>query len=145
MGFDMYLNKKIDVDAEYGVLTGTISLKVGDKPVNVRLDRLKFIVERQAQWYNAYSIHKWFVDNVQNGCDNDGYYEVCGCDLQKLVDNCKQILENKELAKTLLPAADSYGFACDVYDDRYFKQVEDTVKQLNDLEEHAWYEYSSGW
>ena len=145
MSFDMYLNKKIDVDAEYGVLTGTISLKIGNKPVNIRLDKLKFIVERQAKWWNAHSIHKWFVDNVQGGCDNDGYYEVCGCDLQKLVDNCKKILENKELAKTLLPAADSYGFDSDIYDDSYFKQVEDTVTQLNDLEEHAWYEYSSGW
>lgn len=145
MGFDMYLNKKIEVDTEYSNITGTIALQRENTPITIRFNKLKFIIERQAAWYNAYSIHKWFVNNVQDGYDNDGYYEVYGEVLLKLVDICKKILENKDLAKTLLPSVDSYGNENQEYNEHYFKQLEDVIEQLNDVEKDAYYEYSSGW
>lgn len=145
MGFDMYLDKKIDIDTEWCNITGRISLQKDNKPINIRFNKLKFILERQAKWSNAHSIHKWFVDNVQDGFDNDGYYEVYGEVLLQLVDICKKILENNDLAKTLLPSVDSYGFENQEYNEHYFKQLEDVIEQLNDVEKDAYYEYSSGW
>lgn len=145
MSFDMYLDKKIDVDTEFCNISGSVSLKKDNEPINIRFNKLKYILERQAKWRNAHSIHKWFVDNVQDGFDNNGYYEVYGEVLLKLVDICKKILENKDLAKTLLPSVDSYGFEINEYNEHYFNQLEDVLEQLKDVEADVYYQYSSNW
>lgn len=49
------------------------------------------------QWRNANAIHKWFVDNVQDGQDDCGTYEVSITELAGLHDTCKAILESTEL------------------------------------------------
>ena len=42
-------------------------------------------------WRKANQIHNWFVNNVQNGVDDCGRYEVTKDDLQKLLTICKKV------------------------------------------------------
>lgn len=53
------------------------------------------IHENVAYWRKANHIHKWFVDNIQDGEDDCGYHrEVTERDLRRLLDICKVILDN---------------------------------------------------
>lgn len=44
-----------------------------------------------AYWRKANQIHKWFVDNVQKGEDDCGYYKVSKKKLEELRDLCKSL------------------------------------------------------
>lgn len=48
-------------------------------------------------WRKANAIHKWFVDNIQDGKDDCGYYDVTVDDLVKLHDTCKAVLDSTKL------------------------------------------------
>lgn len=48
-------------------------------------------------WRKANQIHKWFVDNVQNGNDDCGSYDVSVETLVRLHDTCKEVLESTKL------------------------------------------------
>ena len=49
------------------------------------------IYESVGYWRKANAIHKWFVDNVQDGEDNCDYYEVTKEQLEELLDICNTI------------------------------------------------------
>lgn len=49
-------------------------------------------------WRKANQIHKWFVDNVQDGVDDCGYYEVTKEKITELYEICKEVLVKTELA-----------------------------------------------
>ena len=55
------------------------------------------IIEEVGYWRKANQIHRWFVDNIQDGIDDCGYYEVTKADLKDLLETCKTVLENCEL------------------------------------------------
>lgn len=59
----------------------------------------KTLMEMIADWRKANHIHKWFVDNVQNGVDDCGYYEVTKENLETLLTICKKVLLASELVK----------------------------------------------
>lgn len=50
-------------------------------------------------WRKANAIHKWFVDNVQNGEDNCEAYEVYKEALEKLLNNCCTVLSKCKLVE----------------------------------------------
>lgn len=50
-----------------------------------------------AYWRKVNQVHKWFVDNVQNGVDDCNYYLVSKEQIIQLRDICKEILNNVEL------------------------------------------------
>lgn len=57
------------------------------------------IFEEVGYWRKANAIHKWFVDNVQDGVDNCEYYEVTKEQLEELLDICKTIKAESKLEK----------------------------------------------
>jgi hypothetical protein len=59
----------------------------------------KTIFETIADWRKANHIHKWFVDNVQNGVDDCGTYEVTKEQLEELLDICKKVINGSNLVK----------------------------------------------
>lgn len=59
-----------------------------------------YIAEYVGYWRKANAIHKWFVDNVQDGEDDCGYYEVSKEDLEELLSICKAIKDKCVLVKT---------------------------------------------
>ena len=55
------------------------------------------ICEDVGYWRKANHIHKWFVDNVQDGEDDCGNYEVSQEQLEELLDICKLIKEKSRM------------------------------------------------
>jgi len=57
----------------------------------------KCIHQNLASWRKANQIHSWFVENVQGGVDDCGYYIVSEGVLEELLGICKQIKEQAVL------------------------------------------------
>lgn len=55
------------------------------------------LVKEVGYWRKANQVHKWMVDNVQNGVDNCDLYEVKKEDLKKLLWICESIVQNCKL------------------------------------------------
>jgi len=98
-----------------------------------------------AYWRKANQIHNWFVENVQNGNDDGGTYEVSGHKLKELVDLCKEVMQSKEKAEELLPTREGFFFGSTDYDEYYFGDVKRTIEKLENINEHETYEYYAWW
>ena len=140
MGLDMYLNRKTYV--------------WGEKRKNLKLEGIEGIdpalisniTEEIGYWRKANSIHKWFVDNVQNGIDDCGEYYVPQDKLKKLLLEVKQALTNKKVAREILPTQSGFFFGNTDYDKWYFKDLEDTKKILEmAIAQEGDYYYHSSW
>jgi hypothetical protein len=89
--------------------------------------RVKEPVDEQfAYWRKANAIHAWFVDNVQDGNDDQRDYKVSIEQLQELLDVVDEVLNDREKASELLPTRLGFFFGSDEYDEYYFKDLEDT-------------------
>lgn len=137
MGLDMYLKKHIYIGANYehNNVKGKISLTTGkeDKPVDIKLNRVSEIVESVGYWRKANQIHKWFVDNVQDGKDDCGDYDVSEEKIEELLSICKRIKADHSLAETLLPSQPGFFFGNTAYDEWYFQQIDETIEIIEVL------------
>jgi hypothetical protein len=88
-------------------------------------------------WRKANAIHKWFVNNVQDGNDDCGRYEVTLEQLTELRELCKEILDDNKLAGELLPTQSGFFFGSTDYDDWYFENIRHTYNTLSDLLEYC--------
>lgn len=59
----------------------------------------KTIFQIVADWRKANHIHKWFVDNVQDGVDDCGMYEATKEQLEELLDICNKVINGTKLVK----------------------------------------------
>jgi hypothetical protein len=58
----------------------------------------KMIMQQVADWRKANHIHKWFVENIQDGEDDCCFHrEVTEDDLENLLDICKTVLKSSVL------------------------------------------------
>lgn len=154
MGLDMYLSKKTYVKnwrhtAEDKKHTVTIK---GDRSKEIKSDRVTHIQEEVGYWRKANQIHKWFVENIQEGVDDCRSYYVQASKLEGLLENCKTVLEDDSKAERLLPNQSGFFFGSTGYDEWYFEQLEDTVKIIGGIisemkENESEYEfyYQSSW
>ena len=55
------------------------------------------LVKEVGYWRKANQVHKWMVNNVQNGVDDCDLYEVKKEDLERLLWICESIVKNCEL------------------------------------------------
>jgi len=145
MGLDMYL------DAKYYVwYTEKEKIKV-EGVIDLKSDKLKYLVQEVAYWRKANHIHKWFVDNVQDGVDDCGKYTVTRNQLNDLLQLCKDIIKSdkeKYIKSPLLPTQSGFFFGGTEYDDWYFKSIEMTIEYLTEalkLPDDWSFEYSSSW
>lgn len=167
MGLDMYLIRKKYVGAEYGhrKVKGTVYITIGDKQLPIDFNRIVYIDEKVSYWRKANAIHKWFVDNVQDGVDNCQSYYVSTKKLEELLELCKKvkktakvkdgIIENVEEIEELLPTTDGCFFGSTNYDEWYMQDIDYTIKilgqilreekKLNEQGFYSDFEYSSSW
>jgi hypothetical protein len=135
MGLDMYLTKKTFVGAEYEHrnVKGTVEITVDGEPLPITFNRISEITENVAYWRKANAIHKWFVDNCQDGIDEcqDTYVEKES--LEELLDLCKQVKKDNKLAPALLPATSGFFFGGTDYDEWYFDAINHTIKAISAL------------
>jgi hypothetical protein len=99
MGLDMYLSARIST-SEYFEKEINLELRpIADKclpPAAQSYDSIE--IERQvAYWRKANQIHRWFVENVQDGTDDCGTYDVQLEQLRELRDICQQVIDGSTL------------------------------------------------
>tara|TARA_R100001510_G_scaffold33304_1_gene29815 strand:- start:7156 stop:7635 length:480 start_codon:yes stop_codon:yes gene_type:complete len=159
MGLDMYLTRKHNVrnwshreDKQYTV---TAERNGNAVPFLGSIGTVTSINEEVMYWRKANAIHNWFVDNVQEGNDDCGVYEVELDQLQELRHLCIEVLHDRTKAGKLLPCIEGFFYGGTEYDEYYFEDLENTAKVINKLvleaiagkaKKHAmWYEYTSSW
>lgn len=81
-------------------------------------------------WRKANAIHNWFVENCGGGVDKCQQMEVSVEKLETLLDLCKQVSKDHDLAEALLPTQPGFLFGSIEYDDWYFSKIENTIKIL---------------
>lgn len=89
--------------------------------------------ESVAYWRKANAVHKWFVDNVQDGVDECQLSIVRREKLVELRDLAGVVLKQPERAPELLPTTDGFFFGGTEYDDWYMRNLQATVRQIDDV------------
>jgi hypothetical protein len=152
MGLDMYLYKKnyMRTDDFYKPeYRNEVVVKTGGEiDKNIKPERIKYVVEEVGYWRKANQIHKWFVDNVQEGNDNCGNYYVNSTTLEELLELCKQVRDDHSKAEELLPSTSGFFFGGTEYDEWYFNDIDNTIKIIEECladEGADDFEYSSSW
>jgi hypothetical protein len=143
MGLDMYLNGHVHVGYNDEVVADKIAAFFPEIKTGV-----KTIVVEAAYWRKANAIHGWFVKNIQSNVDDCGAYWVSREELKKLVDTCKEVLNNKDRALELLSPTPGYFFGDAAVDDWYFEGIKLTIEQIETC--LAWpdywsFQYQSSW
>jgi hypothetical protein len=103
--------------------------------------------EQIGYWRKANAIHKWFVDNTQDGNDNCQESDVSIEQILVLYNLCKKVIKNPKKHGELLPMQEGFFFGSTEYSDYYLEYVKDTKKILkkclnNPLEK---YQYQASW
>ena len=143
MGLDMYLYKK-----HYLWEKERRRLKITGITPSIKPERIERIIENIGYWRKANAIHKWFVDHVQEGEDDCKDYYVERDQLRDLLKLVKRVLQNHELAPSLLPTQEGFFFGDTEYGKYYFQDLEETRRILEQaLSEGAEGEihYQSSW
>jgi hypothetical protein len=111
--------------------------------------RVKEVVAEAMYWRKSNAIHKWFVDNVQQGVDDCGNYDVSREQLQALLSVITEVLEDRKKANTLLPPQTGFFFGSKDIDQWYWEDLKSTKERLEKLLAHEmpgwWFEYHSSW
>jgi hypothetical protein len=136
MGLDMYLSKKTYV--KQWEHNGDDNFKVevtkrGEAVKHIKPERVSYIEEEVGYWRKSNQIHRWFVENVQNGEDDCGTYYVEESQLEELLELCKKVVENPQLAEELLPAQSGFFFGSTEYDEWYFNDLKNTIDIIESL------------
>ena len=85
------------------------------------------------QWRKANAIHKWFVDNCQDGKDECQRTSLMLSDLHALRDTLAQLLDHDESkAALLLPPTTGFFFGSDALDEWYWDEVDRTHAVLDE-------------
>jgi len=151
MGLDMYLEKRTDVrlwnfqkpEEQFEVVVK----KGGVTYPKINAEKVTTIVEELGYWRKANQIHRWFVDNVQDGVDNCGEYFVPISSLEQLLELCLAVKLDHTQAEELLPAASGFFFGNTDYDEWYYNDIDHTIVVLKEAlsDKDASYYYSSSW
>jgi hypothetical protein len=145
MGLDMYLNAKRYVsqfsDAEIGSKIANLFPELEGKHVNG-------VTVEAMYWRKANAVHKWFVDNVQEGVDDCGYYHVSREKLEQLRDLVLEVIETQNVE--LLPPTGGFFFGSTEIDEWYWEDMKNTAQGLANVldtfDTHFWdFEYHSSW
>jgi hypothetical protein len=127
MGLDMYLSKKHYIknwDHTKPEERFAISVRQGGKRLSaIKPQRVTNVVEEVAYWRKANQIHRWFVENVQDGNDDCKEYYVSREKLKELLDTVNTVLQSSQL----VPGKVTNGYTMKKTDDGKF--VEEPILQ----------------
>lgn len=150
MGLDMYLSKKNYVK-NWSYMKDEqkhkITVKLGGKTrKDIKPKRISYITEEVMYWRKSNHIHKWFVDNCQDGIDECQEAYVSKKQLEKLAALCEEVTQTCDAG--VLPSSSGFFFGGTEYDDYYFDETKRTAKELRKLlaeEGNGEYYYQSSW
>ncbi len=78
-------------------LKGTLKLEQAGKHMTITPERPTYLREEIACWHKANHIHRWFVENVQNGRDDCRDYDVDESHLKDLLATVIAVLNRSKL------------------------------------------------
>ena len=139
---DMREGKEVTVEKSQALIDALTAIGFEDAPIEHQYNHMTYVFPI-ITWRKANAIHKFFVDEVQDGNDNCERHYVSRETLQELLDRITTILDIKTpvaremKAEELLPT-DNEGcfFGTEEYDDWYYKDLEDTKKTLEKVFEY---------
>lgn len=135
MGLDMSLTRKKYVGAmwEHRHVEGNVDIKIGDKKLPIDLKKVEHIEEEVCYWRKANAIHKWFVDNVQDGVDDCKEYWVSIEQLKELLSLCKKVKEKAILKDGKIKNGETFKdgeWIPNLEDGKYIENAEEIAKIL---------------
>ena len=130
MGLDMYLTGSVFIWSSQTIKSLEPLRKELGLNKKHEINRVEFEL---IYWRKANMIHKWFVENIQDGKDDCGKYAVTIDELKALHSIVVLVLDNNNSAEELLPNQEGFFFGGVEYDEYYFDDLRDTKKQLEDL------------
>lgn len=77
-------------------------------------------------WRKANEVHKWFVDNCQNGVDDCGCYQVDKSDIENLLEICNTIKSSITLIEREAEVVIGYNKEGQIKEKRKIKYIEDS-------------------
>jgi hypothetical protein len=105
------------------------------------------IFHQGAYWRKANAVHGWFVEKVQKGTDDCGYYELTREHLEELKKDCEEVIKTKN-TKALQPQS-GFFFGSTAIDEGYWADLKSTVTQINKILKMNWdtrrFFYHSSW
>ena len=119
MGLDMYLIAKDYIPFEDENIQESI------KNIMKSDYRVKYLELEVGYWRKANQIHKWFVDNVQDGNDDCGTYYVSEKQLKELLQMVNNAITSKS-PELVLPTTSGFFFGSTEYDEYYKQDLEQT-------------------
>lgn len=103
-------------------IAGKIEMNIND--INT-LERYlsPYYAQHIGYWRKANQIHKWFVDNIQDGIDDQRIYEISKEELERLLKMCKDIYPCTFLKVSLILLYLSHRFSGHRYHLEYYPQT----------------------
>ncbi|MCF6330990.1 MAG: hypothetical protein L3I99_05525 [Sulfurimonas sp.] len=170
----MYLTKKVYIGAEhkFNKISGNINILKDGKNLEITIKDLSYLEYRIGYWRKANHIHKWFVQNVQDGVDQCQSSYVSINELNELLELCKETLlilndseliekeinnrfsnetttilvyDCSDLVKEKLPPESGFFFGTYNIDELYKSDIEHTIAILSTLDDSAEYYYEASW
>lgn len=131
MGLDQYLNARKYVgkydEEELSTKMNQIALNLGFP------GEVNGISVEAMYWRKCNAIHRWFVENVQDGVDDCREYRVDRSDLEKLKSVIDRCLNDTTLAPELLPTQSGCFFGNLDHDEWFWGDIERTSKRLGEI------------
>lgn len=110
MGLDMFLTKGTYIGAHYNHHEAALKIEVtvAGKVITIDPSKVEDITERAGYWRKANAIHKWFVDNTQDGVDECQTTEVDKEKLSELLALCRTVLATAKVGPGQVHVSTSY-------------------------------------
>lgn len=129
MGLDMYLYGEIYLSEYFSSKDMKYTI---DKVMPGELQGLvKKVVFEVGYWRKANQVHRWFVENVQDGVDECQEYGITREHIEALKEACMEVLSTKvgklDVAAEVMPTASGFFFGSTEYDEYYLEDMEHTV------------------
>lgn len=148
MGLDMYLNAERYISKYFDAEDEGRAQKIQEMFPELKNAQVTRVRAEVGYWRKANAIHKWFVDNVQDGNDDCGDYYVPREKLKELLELVEQVLNQKDNASMALPPAAGFFFGSTEIDDYYFEDLKHTANVLKEalaMDDKLTFYYHSSW
>ena len=139
---DMREGKEVTVEQSPELKDAIAAIGFQGAPIEHQYNHFQYVFPI-ITWRKANAIHKFFVDEVQDGNDNCERYYVSESNLENLLEIINQILEIKTpvaremKAEELLPTdIEGCFFGSKEYDDWYYQDLKRTKVTLDKLFEY---------